>query len=146
MTLLAELPSLSGAELGRTQWRTITQPDIDAFAALTRDQFWIHVDPSAAARGPFGAPIAHGFLTLALIGGFWAELFDVDDATIKVNYGLDRVRFVAPVVVGSRVRMHARLDSVAAAANGWRLTVDQTIEIDGLDRPALVARSIYEFR
>jgi acyl dehydratase len=143
---LAELPALIGEELGVSRWRTVTQDDIDAFADLTGDHQWIHVDREAATAGPFGAPIAHGYLTLSLIGGFWAEAFDVADAPLKVNYGMDRMRFVSPVRAGSRVRMRSRLERLEPLADGWRLVVDQTIELEGSDRPALVARCLYDFR
>jgi acyl dehydratase len=143
---LAELPALVGQELGVSDWRTITQADIDVFADLTEDHQWIHVDLDAAVHGPFGATIAHGYLTLALIGGFWTDVLDVPDAPLKVNYGMDRVRFVSPVRAGARVRMRSRLDELLPLADGWRLVVDQTLELEGSDRPALVARCLYDFR
>jgi acyl dehydratase len=143
---LAELPMLVGADLGATAWRTLTQADFDTFGDLTGDRQWIHADPAAAARGPFGATIAHGYLTLALIGGLWAELFSVRDAALAVHYGLDRVRFPAPVPVRSRVRLRASVHQVVPIVGGMRLHVDQTIELEGSDRPAIVARGLYDFR
>jgi acyl dehydratase len=140
------MAGLAGTDLGYTDYRTIAQSDIDTFADLTRDWNWMHVDREAAASGPFGSRIAHGFLSLALVGGFWPELFDVDDGSLKINYGLDRVRFIAPVHVSSRLRMHAQIDSAEPTRFGYRLHVGQTIEIEGEPKPALVAASIYEIR
>jgi acyl dehydratase len=109
------------------------------------DHQWIHVDPERAASGPFGGPIAHGFLTLSLATRFWTELLEVEGVTTKVNYGLDKVRFVSPVKVGARVRMTAVIVEVVEVAGGYQLTVDQTIEIDGGPKPAVVARGLYRF-
>ena len=113
---------------------------MNTFADATGDHQWIHVDPERAKDGPFGAPIAHGFLTLSLAVTFWTELLEVEGVTTKVNYGLDKVRFVSPVKVGSRVRMNAVVAEVSEIPGGYQLTVDQTIEIDGAPKPALVAR------
>lgn len=143
---LAELPLLAGTDLGATAWRTLTQADFDAFGDLTGDQQWIHADPVAAAAGPFGTTVAHGYLTLALIGGMWAELFSVQDAAVAVHYGLDRVRFPAPVPAGSRVRLRATLRAVTPISRGQRLHVDQTVDLEGSERPAVVARGVYDFR
>lgn len=143
---LAELPALVGADLGVTAWRTLTQAEFDIFGDLTGDRQWIHNDPAAAASGPFGATIAHGFLTLALVGGLWAELFSVRDAAISVHYGLEHVRFPAPVPSRSRVRLHATLRQTVPLERGLRLHVDQTVELEGSERPAVVARGIYDFR
>ena len=142
---LRDLPGLVGEQIVTSSWRTVSQADIDAFGELTGDRQWIHADPDAAADGPFGTTIAHGYLTLALIGGFWAIAFDVVDAPTKINYGMDRVRFVTPVAVGARVRLRSRLTEVVRRRSGLRLYVDQTIELEHGDRPALVARCIYDF-
>ena len=114
----ADLPSLTGRDLGTSEFRTITQEQINTFADATDDHQWIHVDPERAATGPFGAPIAHGFLTLSLAVAFWTELLDVTGVTTKVNYGLDKVRFVSPVKVGSRVQMSAVIAEVAEIPGG----------------------------
>lgn len=142
---LHDLPALAGEQIVTSAWQTISQADIDAFGELTGDRQWIHVDPDAAAAGPFGTTIAHGYLTLSLIGGLWSTAFDVVDASTKINYGMDRVRFVTPVAVGARVRLRSRLTEVGRRRSGLRLYVDQTIELEHSDRPALVARCIYDF-
>lgn len=140
-----DVAGLAGTDLGHTEWREITQEQINTFADATGDHQWIHVDPERAKDGPFGAPIAHGFLTLSLAVTFWTELLEVEGVTTKVNYGLDKVRFVSPVKVGARVRMNAVVAEVDEVAGGYQLTVDQTIEIDGGAKPAVVARGLYRF-
>ncbi|MCR2762905.1 MaoC family dehydratase [Microbacterium sp. zg.B48] len=141
----ADVAGLAGTDLGFTDWLEMTQERVNTFADATGDHQWIHVDPERAKSGPFGAPIAHGFLTLSLAVTFWTELLDVDGVTTKVNYGLDKVRFVSPVPVGARVRMGAVIAEVTEIAGGYQLTVDQTIEIDGAAKPAVVARGLYRF-
>jgi acyl dehydratase len=141
----ADLAGLAGTDLGVTDWLEITQERVDVFADATDDHQWIHVDPARAADGPFGAPIAHGFLTLSLAVTFWSDLLEVDGVTTKVNYGLDKVRFVSPVKVGSKLRMSAVVVEVTEVAGGCQLTVDQTIEIEGGTKPAVVARGVYRF-
>lgn len=141
----AEAAGLAGTDLGYTDWLEITQDRISLFADATDDHQWIHVDPERAAAGPFGAPIAHGFLTLSLAVKFWSELFDLDSVSTKVNYGLDKVRFISPVKVGSRVRMTAVIAEVTEVPGGYQFAVDQTIEIDGGTKPAVVARGLYRF-
>jgi acyl dehydratase len=140
-----DLPGLAGADLGYTDWLEVTQDRVNLFADAVDDHQWIHVDPTRAASGPFGGPIAHGFLTLSLATRFWTELLEVEGVTTKVNYGLDKVRFVSPVRVGARVRMTAVIAEVVEVAGGYQLTVDQTIEIDGGSKPAVVARGLYRF-
>ncbi|PZG21659.1 enoyl-CoA hydratase [Micromonospora craterilacus] len=140
-----QLADLGGTDLGHTPYRTVTQDQVNLFADATDDHQWIHVDPVRAKEGPFGAPIAHGFLTLSLAVPFWTELLDVKGVSTKVNYGLDKVRFPAPVAVGSRVRMRATVAEVAEVRGGYQLTVDQTIEIEGGTKPAVVARGLYRF-
>jgi len=140
-----QLGELTGTDLGYTAYRTVTQEQVNLFADATDDHQWIHVEPERAKAGPFGAPIAHGFLTLSLAVPFWTELLDVTSVSTKVNYGLDKVRFPAPVVVGSRVRMRAVIAEVTEVSGGYQLTVDQTIEIEGGAKPAVVARGLYRF-
>ena len=140
-----EVADLAGTDLGFTDWREITQEQVNTFADATGDHQWIHVDPERAKSGPFGGPIAHGFLTLSLAVTFWTELLEVDDVATKVNYGLDKVRFVSPVPVGARVRMNAVVAEVTEVAGGYQLAVDQTIEIEGGTKPAVVARGLYRF-
>ncbi|MDG4808793.1 MaoC family dehydratase [Micromonospora sp. WMMD1120] len=140
-----QLTELEGTDLGPGDYRTVTQDQVNLFADATDDHQWIHVDPERARTGPFGAPIAHGFLTLALAIPLWTELLEVKGVSTKVNYGLDRVRFPAPVTVGSRVRMRATIAEVAEIPGGYQLTVDQTIEVEGAAKPAVVARGLYRF-
>ncbi|MFG1677533.1 MaoC family dehydratase [Micromonospora sp. NPDC049282] len=140
-----QLADLAGADLGPTAYRTVTQGQVNLFADATDDHQWIHVDPERARTGPFGAPVAHGFLTLSLAVPLWTELLEVKGVSTKVNYGLDRVRFPAPVVVGSRVRMRATVVEVTEVRGGYQLTVDQTIEVEGGTKPAVVARGLYRF-
>ncbi|WP_431882156.1 MaoC family dehydratase [Micromonospora gifhornensis] len=140
-----QLADLAGTDLGYTEYRTVTQDQVNLFADATDDHQWIHVDPERAQTGPFGAPIAHGFLTLSLAVPFWTELLEVKGVTTKVNYGLDKVRFPAPVTVGSRVRMRATIAEVTEVRGGYQIAVDQTIEIEGGTKPAVVARGLYRF-
>lgn len=141
----SEVIASVGQEVAVTDWITITQEQVNQFAQATGDHQWIHVDPERARSGPFGAPIAHGFLSLSLATRFWSELFDLEGVTTKVNYGLDKVRFVSPVKVGSRVRMNAVIAEVTEVPGGYQFAVDQTVEIEGGAKPALVARGIYRF-
>ena len=141
----ADIPGLAGTDLGVTDWLEITQESVNTFADATGDHQWIHVDPDRAKDGPFGGPIAHGFLTLSLAVKFWTDLLDVDGVSTKVNYGLEKVRFISPVKVGSRVRMNAVIAEVTEVAGGFQLAVDQTIEIEGGTKPAVVARGLYRF-
>ncbi|WP_136706100.1 MaoC family dehydratase [Agromyces sp. H66] len=140
-----DLPSLVGADLGYTDWMEISQERVDTFAEAASDHQWIHTDPERAKDGPFGTAIAHGFLTLSLLIPLWTELLDVEGVGTKVNYGLDKVRFVSPVPVGSRIRMTATIAEVTEVAGGYQLTVDVTIEIEGGSKPAVVARSLQRF-
>ena len=141
----ADVAGLAGTDLGHTEWFEITQDRVNLFADATDDHQWIHVDPARAAEGPFGGPIAHGFLTLSLAVKFWSELFDVTGVTTRVNYGLDKVRFVSPVPVGARVRMTAVIAEVTEVRGGYPFAVDQTIEIEGAEKPAVAARGLYRF-
>jgi acyl dehydratase len=135
---LDELPGLVGVELEPSGWLEVTQKMIDTFADATDDHQWIHVDPERAKDGPFGATIAHGFLTLALFIPLWSAMFDVEGVTSKLNYGLDRVRFTSPVKVGSRVRLTATITAVEEVKGGVQLTTSGVIEIEGQERPAVV--------
>ncbi|MFE9812771.1 MaoC family dehydratase [Streptomyces sp. NPDC005548] len=142
---LDELKSLAGSELGTSDWIDITQDRINGFADATDDHQWIHTDPGRAAAGPFGAPIAHGYLTLSLFIPLFTGLLDVQGVTTKVNYGLNKVRFPAPVPVGSRIRLVARLAEVDVVAGGLQITVDGTVEIEGGTKPAAVLQSLSRF-
>ena len=135
---IAELPALVGSEIGTSDWMLVSQERINTFAEATDDYQWIHLDTERAKDGPFGATIAHGFLTLSLFIPLWSSLLDVSDATSLVNYGLDKVRFTSPVPAGSRVRLTATLSSVDEVKGGYQLGVSGVIEIEGQERPAVV--------
>ncbi|MCI4430187.1 MAG: MaoC family dehydratase [Burkholderiales bacterium] len=139
---LADLQQLVGQDLGRSDWFTVDQAKIDAFAHATGDQQWIHVDPQRAAAGPFGATVAHGFLTLSLLPLMSASAFEVLDTRMGVNYGLDRVRFPAPLLVGSRVRGVFKLLRYEALEGGAQLTTQVTMEREGSTKPVCVADSV----
>jgi len=134
-----------GTDLGESSWIEITQDDIDTFAAATRDHQWIHVDPERAADGPFGSTIAHGYLTLALVIPLWSELLQVEKVGMAVNYGLNRLRFPAPVPVGSRIRLQGKLASVSEVSGGVQAVADLTMEVEGSEKPALAAEAVYRF-
>jgi acyl dehydratase len=142
---LDELKKLAGSDLGTSDWIEITQDRINTFADATGDHQWIHVDPDRAADGPFGAPIAHGYLTLSLFIPLFTELLDVQGVTTKVNYGLNKVRFPSPVKVGARIRLAARLAEVEDVPGGVQIAVDGTIEIEGGAKPAAVLQSLSRF-
>jgi acyl dehydratase len=139
---LADLHALVGQEIGASDWTQIDQARIDHFAAATGDHQWIHVDPVRAAAGPFGTTIAHGFLTLSLLPHFFESGFAIDDVKMGVNYGLNRVRFPAPVKVGSRLRGHFKLLEFVPLDGGAQLTVEVTVEMEGSAKPACVAESV----
>ena len=136
-----------GAELGTSDWLGIEQDRIDLFADVTRDHQWIHVDVDrAAAESPYGATIAHGFLTISLIPGLSKETYRIQGAKMGINYGLNKVRFLAAVTAGSRVRLHSQLiDAARVGDNTVNLTVRHTVEIEGVDKPAAVADLIARF-
>ena len=141
----SELPALIGQQIALSEWVPITQERVNAFADATSDHQFIHVDPERAAQTPFGGPIAHGFLTLSLLAGEFANLggsLQLDGAKMVVNYGLNRVRFIAPVRVGSRLRNRAVLQSVEEGAGYLQLTLLNTIEIEGQDKPAATAETV----
>ena len=140
-----DLPSLVGTDLGWSSWLEVAQDRVNTFADATDDHQWIHVDPERAKDSPFGGAIAHGFLTLSLAIPLWSELLEVEGVGTKVNYGLDKVRFISPVLVGSRVRMNAVVAEVTEVQGGFQLTVDQTIESEGASKPAVAARGLYRF-
>ena len=139
---LQDLQTLVGQEIGVSDWITVSQQRIHQFAEATGDHQWIHVDPERAAQGPFGGPIAHGFLTLALLPVMFETGFTVDDVRMGVNYGLNRVRFPAPVPAGSRLRGHFKLVGYDVIPGGAQLTVEVTIELEGSPKPVCVAESV----
>jgi len=137
---IEELVAASPAEIGTTDWVTITQADVMAFAGATRAREWVHVDPDRAAReGPFGGPVAHGFLTLALATHFQTQLLELPADLVGINYGIANVRFPAPVPVGSRIRAHGKLAECHRLEAGARLTVSLKYERDGDEKPPCVA-------
>lgn len=140
---VAALDALEPGELlGVSDWVTIDQRMIDLFAESTGDEQWIHVDPERAAAGPFGTTIAHGFLTLAMLPRLVNTLYRVEGVRMAVNYGLDRVRFVSPVPVDSRVRVRSVIRSIEPSGDARRVLLTSTVEIDGVDKPACVAETI----
>lgn len=139
---IAELEAALGAHLGYSDWHTITQEQVNLFADATGDHQWIHVDPERAAAGPFGAPIAHGYLTLSLLPMLVGEVYRVDGLRMGINYGSDKVRFPAVVPVGSRVRAGVELVALAPSSAGTRVTARVTIEIEGGEKPACVAEAL----
>ncbi len=139
---LTDLQPLVGQEIGVSDWITVDQRRIDLFADATGDHQWIHVDPVRAAAGPFGATVAHGFLTLSLLPEMGAGAFQIDDVRMGINYGLDRVRFPAPVRAGSRLRGRFVLQAYEPIPGGAQLTALCTMEIEGGDKPACVAVSV----
>jgi acyl dehydratase len=139
---LAELEALTGSVLGTSDWLEVDQARIDRFAAVTGDDQWIHVDPVRAAAGPFGATVAHGHLTLSLLPVMVRTAFKVADVQMTVNYGLNRVRFPAPVPVGSRLRGHFKLMTFETIAGGAQVVVEVTMEREGHAKPVCVAESV----
>jgi len=134
-----ELRAAVGSTLGVSDWVTVDQSHIDTFADATGDHQWIHVDQERAKAGPFGSTIAHGFLTLSLLPVLVAQTFQVEGTKMGVNYGLNKVRFTSPVPVGSKVRAGTELVDVTDVDGGIQLTTKVTVEIEGSERPALVA-------
>ena len=137
------IKALAGTELGASNWLEITQDRVDTFATATDDHQWIHVDPDKAAQGPFGVTIAHGYLTLSLIIPLFNEMLRIEGVSMGVNYGLDKVRFPAPVPVGSKIRLVGRVDDVDDIAGGVQMKVSFTLELEGSAKPACVAEAIY---
>lgn len=142
---LADLPSLVGTTFGPSSWRTITQEQVDRFADLTGDHNPIHLDPAYAAGTPFGGTIVHGYLTLALVVPLMAEVVEVTGVGTGVNYGLDRLRFPAPVRVGSRIRVTSTLSAVTEVAGGYQAVFENTFEAEGQAKPAAVAVMIVRY-
>jgi len=139
----SEVMACVGQEVAVTDWITITQEQVNLFADATGDHQWIHVDPERAQAGPFGTPIAHGFLTLSLIPRFFEAAFAIEGARMGVNYGLNRVRFTSPVPVGSRLRARLALQAAEPLPpDGLQMTWLVTVEREGADKPACVAESL----
>ncbi|GGL11455.1 MaoC family dehydratase [Nocardia jinanensis] len=146
ITTVPGLLLLAGTELGTTDWYEITQDRVDLFADATDDHQWIHVDPRrAAAESRFGGPIAHGYLTLSLLSEMVGRVLTVEPVSMGVNYGLNRVRFPAPVPVGSRIRLAATLLSAERVSGGVQVVVAAIVECDRADKPVCVAEAVYRF-
>ncbi|MEV6072238.1 MaoC family dehydratase [Nocardia sp. NPDC052001] len=139
---LGELEKAVGTHLGYSDWHTITQERINLFADATGDHQWIHVDPERAAAGPFGTTVAHGFLTLSLLPMLAGEVYTVEGLSMGVNYGANKVRFPAPVPVGSRLRAGVELISLTPASLGFQAVSKVTVEIEGVSKPACVVESV----
>lgn len=137
-----ELKAKIGEELGVSEWHEVTQERVDAFAEATEDHQWIHVDPERAKDTPFGGTIAHGLYTLSLGPKFSYSMFTLDGFQFGLNYGYEKVRFPAPVPVGSRVRMRAALSKVDDVPGGLQITITQTFEVEGGEKPVCVAESL----
>ena len=142
---LDEFVAAQGSRLGPTDWLEVTQERVNLFADATDDHQWIHVDPERAANGPFGGTIAHGLLTLSLLPHFTHQLYTVDNIAMAVNYGYNKVRFITPVRVGSKIRARAEIAKVDQLDGAVQATVPVTVEIEGSDKPAAVAESIVRF-
>ncbi len=140
-----ELKARAGEHLGYSEWLEVTQDRINTFADATDDHQWIHTDPERAAAGPYGTTIAHGYLTLSLLIPLWSELLEVQGVKMSINYGLNKVRFPAPVPVGSKIRLGATLAAVNDIPGGAEAVVDAVIECEGGAKPACVAQAIYRF-
>jgi acyl dehydratase len=139
---LDEVKSRIGEELGVSDWHEVTQEDIDRFAEVTGDDYWIHLDTERAKDGPFGGTIAHGYYTLSLAPMFSYRLFSFSGFAFGVNYGVNRVRFPAPMPVGGKVRMRAKLAAVDEIPGGAQITTELTFEREGGDKPVCVAESL----
>lgn len=140
-----DVRSLAGESLGHSPYVSVTAERIRAFADATDDHQWIHVDEERASAGPFGRTIAHGYLILSMIPALLNEVLEVEVPGTRINYGLNRVRFVSPVPVGSEVRLAATVADVAPAGEGWQVVFDVTIELRGQDKPACVAQVLYRW-
>ncbi len=137
-----ELEQSVGTHIGYSSWHEVTQEQVNRFADATGDHQWIHVDPLRAAEGPFGAPIAHGYLTLSMISMMLWEVFTVEGLSMTINYGLNKVRFPAPAPVGSRLRAGAEVAELTRTSNGAQLVMRVTVEREGGDKPVCVAETV----
>jgi acyl dehydratase len=140
---LAELEASTDRDLGTSDWETIDQRQIDLFAEATHDHQWIHVDPEAAAQGPFGTTVAHGYLTLSMLPYFVSQVLNVTDVRMGINYGTEKIRFTAPVPVGSQVRLKATLRDSERRGEGVLYRLGIEVEIKESEKPALVGEVLY---
>jgi acyl dehydratase len=140
-----DLSARVGEHLGYSDWTEITQDQVNRFADATGDHQWIHVDPERAKAGPFGGPIAHGYLTLSLAPALLPEVVRVEGISMGVNYGCNKVRFPSPVPVGSKLRLGAQLAAVDPVEGGAQVTLDLTFEVEGAPKPSCVAQVVYRY-
>jgi acyl dehydratase len=140
---LEELEASTDRDLGTSEWETIDQKQIDLFAEATHDHQWIHVDPDMAAQGPFGTTVAHGYLTLSMLPYFVSQVLNVTDVKMGINYGTEKIRFTAPVPVGSQVRLKATLRDSERRGDGVLYRLGIEVEIKDADKPALVGEVLY---
>ena len=145
VTSINDLSALIGTHLGYSEYRTVTQEEVNLFADATGDHQWIHVDPERAKSGPFGQTIAHGYLTLSLIPVMLGGVIKVDGVSMGVNYGTNKVRFTSPVPVGSQVRAGATLASVEAIPGGAQVALDVVVEVKDAPKPSCVAQVVYRY-
>ena len=141
----ADLLGMVGQEIGTGEWHAITQHQVNIFADATHDHQWIHVEPERAAKGPYGGPIAHGYLTLSFCPVFLDDVLKIDAVTAAVNYGVNKVRFPAPVPSGSRIRARFRVESVEPVAGGTQAAIATTVEREGHDKPVCAAELVLRF-
>ena len=142
---LGELTALVGQDVAVSEWTTITQQQVNLFAEATGDHQWIHVDPERAKNGPFGAPIAHGYLTLSLLPLLFASAMKIENTRMGVNYGLNKVRFMSPVPAGSRLRVRVHLLGTEPIEGGMQIAWQCTIEREGADKPVCVAEPLSRY-
>lgn len=142
---IAGLEKLVGEHLGYSEWHEVTQEQVNLFADATGDHQWIHVDVERAKSGPFGGPIAHGYLTLSLAPTLLTEIMHVDGVSMGINYGLNKLRFPSPVPVGSKVRAGATLANVEQVSGGVQVTLNTTFEIEGGSKPVCVAEILFRY-
>ena len=149
MTIIShpkDLLAMIGQDLGSSPWLDVSQERINVFADATDDHQWIHVDVERAKTGPFGGPIAHGYLTLSLLIPLWSEILVIEELDMAVNYGLNKVRFPAPVPAGSRVQVSATLaDAEEVAGNGIQATIDAVMHVEGADKPVCIAQMVHRY-
>jgi acyl dehydratase len=149
MTTIAhpkDLLTMVGQDLGSSPWLDVSQERINVFAEATDDHQWIHVDVERAKSGPFGGPIAHGYLTLSLLIPLWSQILVIEDLDMAVNYGLNKVRFPAPVPAGSRVQVSATLaDAEEVGGNGIQATIDTVMRVEGADKPVCIAQMVHRY-
>lgn len=142
---LDDLRARAGSHLGWSAWKEVTQAEVNLFADATNDHQWIHIDPERAKEGPFGTTVAHGYFTLSLVPAMMSEIFAVKGPRFIVNYGLNRVRFPAPVPVGCKLRMGATIASIDPVPGGHQVTFACTFEVEGSAKPACVADVLFRF-